>query len=183
MALKALPMLRFKLLQIKYMERKTDVTRNTVCNVSVIIIVLSPPRNVYPQIRSRHIIMVNQNGTPISLKINRCKTIATKYRQEQESKVETQNYMRQYYDVCRLLDNKDVQEFIGSPEYLAHKKQRFPTADYAIPIAENEAFLLSSSEIRESFKKRYAKSKNLYYKGQPDFNDLLANIHRHIDKL
>jgi hypothetical protein len=46
------------------------------------IMVLRPPRNVYPQISKRQITIVSQNGTPISSKIKCCKTIATRYHLE-----------------------------------------------------------------------------------------------------
>lgn len=115
--------------------------------------------------------------------VEKLQTIATKFRREQETGNTTVNFMRQYYDVYSLLAREDVQTFIGTPEYLAHKEERFPKPDLAIPINENEAFLLSNGQLRVSYKKRYVETSALYYNGQPDFDQLLTRIHDFIDKL
>lgn len=72
--------------------------------------------------------------------VEKLQTIATKFRREMETGDVQTNYMRQYYDVYCLLNDQDVLEFIGSDEYYRHKEKRFPTADFAIPVRENEAF-------------------------------------------
>lgn len=115
--------------------------------------------------------------------VEKLQTIATKFRQEQEDKVERQNLMRQYYDVYSLLKDDTVKAFIGTKEYQKHKEARFPPKDYEIPIADNEAFLLKNKELRERFIERYKKTAKLYYKGQPDFNELLAEISKWVEKL
>lgn len=115
--------------------------------------------------------------------VEKLQTIATKFRQEQEDKVERQNLMRQYYDVYSLLKDDTVKAFIGTEEYQKHKEARFPPKDYEIPIADNEAFLLKNKELRERFIERYKKTAKLYYKGQPDFNELLAEINKWVEKL
>lgn len=115
--------------------------------------------------------------------VEKLQTIATKYRQEQESSEEKQNFMRQYYDVSRLLRNPDVLAFIGTPEYKQHKIDRFPKKDLETPLDKNEAFLLSDPIIRARFKVRYQSTATLYYKGQPEFEEVLGLIKEHIDKL
>lgn len=115
--------------------------------------------------------------------VEKLQTVATKFRQEQTDGIERPNYMRQYYDLYCLLGNAEVLQFIGTPEYELHKKVRFPNQDLEIPIANNEAFLLSSPGLRDAFKKRYAKTSNLYYKGQPEFDELLNRIKANIEKL
>lgn len=114
--------------------------------------------------------------------VEKLQTIATKYRQEQNGAEPRPNLMRQYYDIYSLLENKDVQDFIGTPEYHKHKKTRFPKADFEIPVSENEAFLLSNPKTRNAFRKRYTVTAPLYYNGQPDFDELLARIKEHISK-
>jgi hypothetical protein len=113
--------------------------------------------------------------------VEKLQTIATKYRNEKNrpgsSKV---NFMRQYYDIFCLLADEEVQQFIGTPEYLAHKETRFPAEDFAIPIAENEAFLLNDPEIKADFIERYQATAALYYKGQPYFDELLQRIKENI---
>lgn len=115
--------------------------------------------------------------------VEKLQTIATKFRQEQQDQKERQNLMRQYYDVYSLLQDDKVQEFIGTEEYQKHKAIRFPSQDYDIPIANNEAFLLKNPQLRERYTERYKKTAKLYYNGQPDFNDLLTEIEKWIDKL
>lgn len=115
--------------------------------------------------------------------VEKLQTIATKYRQEQSDSILRKNYMRQYYDIYCLLKTQRVQDFIGTDAYHAHKKNRFPKADFEIPVAENPAFLLSDSVQREAFKIRYQQTSKLYYKGQPEFEELLATIHQYIGNM
>lgn len=115
--------------------------------------------------------------------VEKLQTIATKFRKEMETGTVATNYMRQYYDVYSLLDVPDIVAFIGSEEYLHHKALRFPPSDLAIPVKENEAFLLSDEAIKKRLQERYEKSKGLYYKGQPLFEEVLARIYQHIDKM
>lgn len=115
--------------------------------------------------------------------VEKLQTIATKFRQEQEDKEERQNLMRQYYDVYSLLGDKQVQAFITTAGYQEHKIARFPPKDYSITIAENEAFLLNNPELRERFKERYKKTAALYYKGQPNFDEIMTEIGNWVKKL
>ena len=115
--------------------------------------------------------------------VEKLQTIATKFRQEQDDHEERQNLMRQYYDIYSLLKDDSVKAFIGTDEYHEHKTARFPPKDYAIAIADNEAFLLNDPELREQFKERYKKTAALYYKGQPDFDEMLAEIGKWVEKL
>ena len=115
--------------------------------------------------------------------VEKLQTIATKFRKEMETGHVQTNYMRQYYDVYSLLNRQETLDFIGSAGYYQHKKRRFPAADFAIPIRENEAFLLNDAEIKERLKKRYEQSKPLYYTGQPPFESILKRIQTYIDKL
>jgi hypothetical protein len=115
--------------------------------------------------------------------VEKLQTIATKFRQEQEEKVEKQNLMRQYYDIYCLLKEEKVKAFIGTDEYKNHKMKRFPPKDFEIPIANNEAFLLINPELRKRFSERYKKTAALYYKGQPSFNDVLDEIIKWVEKL
>jgi hypothetical protein len=115
--------------------------------------------------------------------VEKLQTIATKFRNEQTKETKGINFMRQYYDVYCLLESPEVIEFIGTTEYQAHKERRFPKADLEIPINRNEAFLLSSKEVRTDFTERYKSTEALYYKGQPGFDELLKRIGTYIDRL
>lgn len=115
--------------------------------------------------------------------VEKLQTIATKFRKEMKTGDVQTNYMRQYYDVYSLLSRQETLDFIGGDEYYQHKERRFPAADFAIPIRENEAFLLNDAKVKDRLQKRYEQSKALYYTGQPPFEDILERIQTHIDKL
>lgn len=115
--------------------------------------------------------------------VEKLQTIATKFRNMQSSGDNQVNFMRQYYDVYQLLNQQVVIDFIGTPEYLAHKKRRFPNLDFAIPIAQNEAFLLEDSKVKEHLNQLYIKSNALYYSGQIDLQTILDLLKIHLEKL
>jgi hypothetical protein len=107
--------------------------------------------------------------------VEKLQTIATKFRKEQETGQPNKNFMRQYYDVYCLLENQTVLDFIKTDQYGNHKKERFPPADFAIPLNKNEAFLLTDSKIRAEFSERYKSTSALYYNGQPPFEEVPAD--------
>ncbi len=115
--------------------------------------------------------------------VEKLQTIATKFRNEREDKTERPNLMRQYYDVYSLLQDKNVQAFIGTPEYKQHKMDRFPKKDYEIPISQNQAFLLTDDGLLDKFKARFVKTAALYYNGQPSFEDVMSTLRKWVDKL
>lgn len=93
------------------------------------------------------------------------------------------NFMRHYYDVYCLLEDESVQSFIGTDAYHAHKLARFPTADYQIPIAKNEAFILSDVATRKLYQENYLATSALYYREQPSLGVLLERIYSVINAL
>jgi hypothetical protein len=115
--------------------------------------------------------------------VEKLQTVATKFRQEQDSGEELQNLMRQYYDIYNLLKDTTIQAFIGTNEYLEHKIDRFPKIDFDVPISQNEAFLLNNPKLKNRFKERYKRTATLYYKGQPNFEDILDEISKWVGKL
>lgn len=114
--------------------------------------------------------------------VEKLQTISTKFRQQQASGKFPINFMRHYYDVYCLLDTPEVQKFIGTPDYLAHKERRFRTGDNLV-IDENEAFLLSNKTIREQYAEAYSRTPRLYYAGQPSFEKILSRIREWAEKL
>ena len=107
--------------------------------------------------------------------VEKLQTISTKYRQQQEKDSFPINFLRHYYDVYCLLQDAQVQAFIGTPEYIAHKKKRFRTGD-ELDLSKNEAFHLSNAEMRALYQDAYDKSRSLYYREQPAFEDILKSI-------
>jgi Nucleotidyl transferase AbiEii toxin, Type IV TA system len=107
--------------------------------------------------------------------VEKLQTISTKFRTQQAKSEFPVNFMRHYYDVYCLLKRPEVQKFIGTDAYKAHKQTRFPKADNP-NIAENEAFLLRDAKTRGIFAKAYADSTALYYKDKPAFEQILDAI-------
>lgn len=114
--------------------------------------------------------------------VEKLQTISTKYRQQQETGSFPVNFMRHYYDVYCLLQNEEVQKFIGTPDYLAHKERRFRSGDNPM-IAENEAFLLDNPDVRAQYAEAFKATRALYYKSQPEFDDILKEISKFIKSL
>lgn len=107
--------------------------------------------------------------------VEKLQTVSTKFRQQQESKESPRAFMRHYYDIYSLLQRPEVQEFIGTDEYKAHKARRFRAGDNP-NIAENEAFILSDAETRKVYSKAFEESASLYYGGKPTFEQILKTI-------
>ncbi len=90
--------------------------------------------------------------------------------------------MRHYYDVHGLLQRTEVQQFIGTEAYKAHKAKRFRKADNQ-NIAQNEAFILSDEATRQAYAKAYADTSALYYGDPPTFDEILGEIAAWSDRL
>lgn len=114
--------------------------------------------------------------------VEKLQTISTKYRLQKSGDAFPANFMRHYYDIYCLLDLPEVQTFIGTPAYEAHKVQRFRSGD-ELDAAKNPALTLEDREERARFAGEYKKTASLYYKGQPDLNDILLRIDRFIDRM
>lgn len=114
--------------------------------------------------------------------VEKLQTISTKFRKQQESGELPVNFMRHYYDVYCLLQRDDVQNFIGTDEYKAHKQKRFPKADNQ-NIAQNEAFILSDPKTRKLYADAFAGTSALYYGTTPSFDQIVKGIRLWLDRL
>lgn len=114
--------------------------------------------------------------------VEKLQTISTKYRRLDEAREFPANFLRHYYDVYCLLELEEVQSFMREAAYQERKAQRFRSGD-ELTISRNPAFVLADRAQRERFAREYRKTQALYYNGQPDFDALVARIHRHIDAM
>lgn len=114
--------------------------------------------------------------------VEKLQTISTKFRNFESKNVMPKNFLRHYYDVFKLLEHNRVQRFIGTPEYLAHKQERFTASDNP-DLTKNQAFLLSDNKTRNLFKSEYQKTRNLYFRGQPDFEAILKQMAKYLGDL
>jgi hypothetical protein len=114
--------------------------------------------------------------------VEKLQTVSTKYRKQQETGNFAKNFLRHYYDIYCLLEQAEVQAFIGSTAYQAHKQLRFPKADNQ-HIASNEAFLLSELAVRTLYERKYRETAALYYAGQVSFATIFDRIAQYRDRL
>jgi Nucleotidyl transferase AbiEii toxin, Type IV TA system len=114
--------------------------------------------------------------------VEKLQTVSTKFRRQQATKDSSIDFMRHYYDVYSLLRRSEVQAFIGTQEYKAHKTKRFRSGDNP-DIAQNQAFILADPETRKAFAKAFAESSALYYADKPTFEQILKEIGTWIDRL
>jgi hypothetical protein len=114
--------------------------------------------------------------------VEKLQTISTKFRQQQASQEFPINFMRHYYDVYSLLRRPEVQAFIGTSDYQAHKTKRFRAGDN-LNIAQNQAFILADPETRKAYAQAFAESSALYYGDKPTFEQILKAIGSWINRL
>lgn len=107
--------------------------------------------------------------------VEKLQTISTKFRLQQAANDRPIDFMRHYYDVHGLLRRPEVQAFIGTDAYQAHKTKRFRQADNP-NIAQNEAFILTDKATREAYARAYADTRALYYGNPPTFDEILNEI-------
>jgi hypothetical protein len=80
------------------------------------------------------------------------------------------------------LQRPDVQSFLGTEAYKAHKAKRFRSADNP-NIVQNEAFIFSNPATRKIYDEAFVASGTLYYGAKPSFEQILAEIKKWIDRL
>lgn len=107
--------------------------------------------------------------------VEKLQTVSTKFRNQQTDGTDPVEFMRHYYDIYELLKRPDVQQFIGTDAYQAHKKARFRQQDNQ-NIAENDAFNLNDPKTRSLYNNAYERGSALYYTEKPAFEQILTDI-------
>jgi hypothetical protein len=113
--------------------------------------------------------------------VEKVQAVVRKYGQFKGTGKVPTNFLRHYYDIHQLLDEEAVQKFIGTPEYLEHKKKRFKSLDH--DVAKSGAFTLDDKNIRKQFEAEYSKTAPLYYRGQIPLDKILARIQQYLARL
>lgn len=114
--------------------------------------------------------------------VEKFQTVSTKYRKQQSMESFSENFMRHYYDIYYLLENEEVKSFIGTDEYYTHKNKRFRELDEQ-DISKNEAFNFRKKTIFLEYLNQYNLSQSLYYRGKPEFTEILERIKKYSPKL
>jgi nucleotidyltransferase AbiEii toxin of type IV toxin-antitoxin system len=107
--------------------------------------------------------------------VEKLQAVSTKFRQQQERGTFPINFMRHYYDLYHLLQQPEVQAFIGTDAYKTHKAKRFRQGDNP-NIAENQAFVMSDPAVRAAYVEAYAETSALYYRKKPSFEEVLIQF-------
>jgi len=131
----------------------------------------------YADNRAREVLCYNPEYTFVE----KLQTVVKKYGQFRETGKFSPNFLRHYYDIYQLLDTEEVQKFIGSPEYLEHKRKRFRSMNQN--VAECGAFSIEDESIRKQFEAEYSKTASLYYRGQTPLDTILSRIKRDLGRL
>jgi hypothetical protein len=113
--------------------------------------------------------------------VEKVQAVVRKYGQFKATGKVPTNFLRHYYDIHQLLDVEPVQKFIGTPEYLEHKKKRFKSLNQN--VAESGAFTIEDEKIRKQFETEYSKTAPLYYRGQIPLDKILARIQQDLARL
>src|ERR1035437_2089929 len=113
--------------------------------------------------------------------VEKVQAVVRKYGQFKATGKLSPNFLRHYYDIHQLLDLKEVQAFIGTPEYLEHKKKRFKSMNQN--VAESGAFTIEDENVRKQFEAEYSKTAPLYYRGQIPLDNILARIRQYLARL
>ena len=113
--------------------------------------------------------------------VEKVQAVVRKYGQFKGTGKLPTNFLRHYYDIHQLLDVEGVQKFIGTPDYLEHKKKRFKSLDQN--VAKSGAFTIEDENVRKQFEVEYSKTAPLYYRGQIPFDIILARIQQDLARL
>lgn len=113
--------------------------------------------------------------------VEKVQAVVRKYGQFRATGKISPNFLRHYYDIHQLLNVEAVQKFIGTPEYLEHKKKRFKSLDQN--VGKSGAFTIEDANIRKQFENEYSKTAPLYYRGQIPLDTILARIQIDLPRL
>ncbi|OFZ77745.1 MAG: hypothetical protein A2583_00110 [Bdellovibrionales bacterium RIFOXYD1_FULL_53_11] len=116
--------------------------------------------------------------------VEKLQAVVRKFRLYKEGKQGAnlpENFIRHYYDLYQLIERDDVRAFIGTPEYVAYKMERFGGDDPK--VANSDALRLNSPKDREIFEREYARSASLYFRGRPTLTDILERIAKDLERL
>lgn len=108
--------------------------------------------------------------------VEKLQTISTKARKQQETGEFGVNFLRHFYDIHKLLQEKRVTSFIGTDKYFEHKKKRFRASD-ELDLKKNLAFNLDkNSGLYEEYKNEFKKIAPLFMFSSPSFDEVYKDI-------
>lgn len=115
--------------------------------------------------------------------VEKLQAISTKhrlYKEQKGSRTLPANFIRHYYDLYQLLSRKDVSDFIGTPEYIDYKKERFRSEE--TDLSKSSAIYLSDDDL-EIFSKEYNDTSALYFRSRPSFKEIIERLKQNAARL
>jgi hypothetical protein len=108
--------------------------------------------------------------------VEKLQTISTKVRKQQATGEFGANFLRHFYDIHQLYQQKRIQDFIQTPDYQKHKAHRFKQQD-ALDLTVNLAFNLDKqTAIFQQYEAAYDKIQALFFSPPPSFETIYASI-------
>lgn len=113
--------------------------------------------------------------------VEKLHTISRKYRLQQMSGSLPINFLRHYYDLFKLLEEKRVRDFIGTKDYLEHKNFKFKNNEEK-DLTKNDAFIIDSDVTKAEFEEAFKVTDSLYYNKRPGLKEILDRLSKYLDK-
>ena len=114
--------------------------------------------------------------------VEKLQAVARKYRQYKDGRALPKNFMRHYYDIHSLLADPAVREFTKTEAFDTHVQNTFSATERETPMIENQAYLLDEKADFEEFKSEYEGKRDIYFRRQPDFGELISTITDWLDE-
>jgi hypothetical protein len=113
--------------------------------------------------------------------VDKLQTICRRFRQHRERNEEgdrPRRFLRHYYDLYKLLELGRVVNFIGTPAYLAYRREKIRGAD-ALEFESRSAFRIRDAETYRLFEKEFDSIHYLLLSKGPTFKDVIDRIRAH----
>ena len=113
--------------------------------------------------------------------IEKLQAVSSKVRRQQETGAFGTNFLRHFYDLNKLLQLKQVKDFIGTKEYLSYKEEVFRNTDNP-DFTKNLAFNLDSdSTLFAEYEKRFRDINSLFIDGSISFATIYKELTKYKD--
>lgn len=113
--------------------------------------------------------------------VDKLQTICRRFRQHRDRNEpgdRPRRFLRHYYDLYKLLELGRVESFIGTPAYLAYRREKIRGAD-ALEFESRSAFRIRDTETYRLFEQEFDSIKTLLLSKGPTFKEVVDRIRAH----
>lgn len=110
--------------------------------------------------------------------VDKLQTICRRFRQHRDRNEEgdrPRRFLRHYYDLFKLLELDRVENFIGTPQYVAYRREKIRGWD-AEEFSSRSAFMIRDAETYRLFAKEFDSINNLVLSKGPTFEEVIDRI-------